>query len=65
MDHINRIEEASHNAPLTYVNLFIKVIRVPLDEEESIEVVNIVNTQKLDTLKFKCTSYGQWLHEDE
>ena len=63
LEYMNKVQQASPNALLHYVNILEKLFeyfKVPLQDEESINVVDtMINKVKLDALKFKCTSSRQ------
>jgi len=69
LEYIYKFMEASRNTSLSFGNLLSKVFehfKVSLEYEECIEMVDIViNKEKLETLKFNYTCFGQWLHKDE
>ena len=52
--------ESSHKAPLLYVNIYELVfdyLKISLEDEECMEGVDfIINKEKLEALKYKCTS---------
>jgi len=66
---MGKVKESSRKAPLLYLNLHAKVFeyfKVLLEDDKCIKVANIViNQGKLESLNYRSTSSGQWLHEYE
>ena len=65
---MDKANEALRDGPLCYLNLLTKGFRyfkILLKDEECVEVVdNMINKEKLEAWKFKCTPFLQQQHED-
>ena len=66
---MQKVKEASRNAPLLYLNLLTKVFKyfkAPLENEEYIEYDDtMIGKEELDFLKYQGISFSNWIHIDE